>query len=182
MPLLTALELRRGYLVEHQGRVCTVTDWTILRNDRRQNVRLTLKDVLTGRVFELPKESTDAKYTVLEYENVPLTHSYRDGIDEVFYDSSGTEWRCTVEAAKDALLWECEAFNGFVVDGKLIRVSPPAHLIATIQETAPPIRGAGTGTKDALLSNGIKVRVSQLCETGDRIRLDAETLEFRERL
>lgn len=182
MPVYSALELRKGLLVDHQGRVCTVIDWVILRNDRRQNVRLTLKDVLTGRITEMPKESTDAKYTVLEYENVPLEHSYRDGPDEVFYDANGTEWRCAADGAADALLWQCETYQGFVVDGNLMRVSTPSSVIGTIEDTAPPIKGAGTGTKDAILSNGVKVRVSQLCQNGDRIRLDAESLEFRERV
>jgi hypothetical protein len=36
--------------------------------------------------------------------------------------------------------------------------------------------------KDALLDNGVKIRVSQLVEIGDRVRLDPETLEFKERV
>ncbi len=182
MQQINALDLRKGYLVEYQGRVCTVTDWTILRNDRRQNVRLQLKDVLTGRTIELPKEATDAKYTVLDYQNVELTHSYRDGVDEVFYDADGGEFRCSAEAAKEALLWQCEHYNGFLVDGKLIRVSTPISVTAVIKDCAPPMKGGSSGTKDAMLENGIKVRVSQLCQTGDKIRLDPETLEFRERV
>jgi translation elongation factor P/translation initiation factor 5A len=182
MQQLSALDLRKGFLVEYQGRICTVTDWTILRNDRRQNVRLQLKDVRTGRVYEVPKEATDAKYSVLEYQNVDLTHSYREGGEEVFYDADGAEFRCAAEAAKDALLWQCESYKGFLVDGNLIQVSTPISVVATITDTAPPMKGSSSGTKDAMLENGIKVRVSQLCQTGDKIRLDPETLEFRERV
>ncbi|MBI5434332.1 MAG: hypothetical protein HZA52_15975 [Planctomycetes bacterium] len=181
MQQLSALDLRKGYLVEYQGRICNVTDWTILRNDRRQNVRLQLKDVRTGRTYEVPKEATDAKYNVLDYQNVDLTHSYREGGEEVFYDADGAEYRCPAEAAKDALLWTCDAYKGFLVDGALIQVSTPVSVTAVIQDCAPPMKGGSSGTKDAMLENGIKVRVSQLCQTGDKIRLDPETLEFRER-
>ncbi|MCK6445054.1 MAG: hypothetical protein L6Q99_01560 [Planctomycetes bacterium] len=182
MQQLSALDLRKGFLVEYQGRICTVTDWTILRNDRRQNVRLQLKDVRTGRTYEVPKEATDAKYNVLEYQNVDLSHSYREGNEEVFYDTDGVEYRCPTEAAKDALVWTCDAYKGFLVDGVLIQVSTPISVVAVIQDTAPPMKGGSSGTKDALLENGIKVRVSQLCQTGDKIRLDPNTLEFRERI
>src|SRR4029450_10564046 len=97
---MQALDLRRNYLVQHQGRICTVTHWNILRNDRRQFVQMTLKDLLTGRVSEL-KEHGDTKYEVLESSQVELSHSYRDGNDEVFYDAEGAEFRCAAEAAKD---------------------------------------------------------------------------------
>jgi elongation factor P len=179
--LMQALELRRNTLVQYQGRICTVTSWKSLRNDRRQFVQMTLKDLLSGRVSEL-KEHGDTKYEVLESSQVDLAHSYRDGPDEVFYDPDGVEFRCSIESVKDALLWQADAYRGMLVDGKLITIAPPATVIATVAETAPPLKGANSGQKDALLDNGIKIRVSQLTQTGDRVRLDPETLEFKERV
>ena len=178
---LAALDLRKGLLVMNQGRMCTITFWNILRNDRRQFVQMAFKDLLTGRVSEV-KEHGDSKYEVLETSQVDLTHSYSDGPEEVFYDAEGGEYRCGAEAAKDALVWAGETYKGFLVDGRLVTVSLPTSVIATVAETAPPIRGAGTGTKDAVLDNGIKVKVSQLVQIGDKVRLDSETLEFRERV
>ena len=181
MTQLNALDLRKGFLVEHQGRMCTVVYWNILRNDRRQFVQMTLKDLLTGRITEL-KEHGDSKYSVLEYSQIDLSHSYRDGVDEVFYDGEGAEYRCSAEAAKDALVWTCEAYKGLLVDGRLVSVTTPNSVVATVTDTAPPMKGSSSGTKDAMLDNGIKVRVSQLVQNGDKVRLDAETLEFRERI
>jgi hypothetical protein len=54
--------------------------------------------------------------------------------------------------------------------------------VLTITETSPPIRGAGTGQKEAVLENGMKVKVNMLCDVGDKVRLDTETLEFKERI
>jgi len=34
-----------GALIEHQNRMCTVIEWSIMRNDRRQYVYVTLKDL-----------------------------------------------------------------------------------------------------------------------------------------
>ena len=178
---LAALDLRKGYLITYQDRMCTVTSWNILRNDRRQFVQMTLKDLLSGRVSEL-KEHGDTKYEVLDTSQVDLTHSYTEGPEEVFYDAEGNEFRCGVEAAKDALKWPGETYKGFLVDGALVTVSLPTSIVATVAETAPPIRGAGSGTKDAVLENGVRVKVSQLVQVGDKVRLDSETLEFRERV
>ena len=177
---LSALDLRKNYLVSHQGGVWKVNDWSIMRNDRRQYVYLTLKNLQTGRITEL-KENGDNKFELLEKEEVELSHSFTDGIEEVFYDSEGVEYRCSVEAAKDALFWPAEHYIGFLIEGKMLSISAPAQVVVRVTDTAPPLRGGGSsGLKDAVLENGVKVRVTQLVEVGDRVRVDPVTLEFKE--
>ena len=65
---------------------------------------------------------------------------------------------------------------------KLVAVFPPKHSILTITDTSPPIRGAGSGSKEAVLENGMKVKVNLLCDVGDKVRIDTETQEFKERI
>jgi elongation factor P len=179
-----AMDLRKGYLVTHQGRTCTVIFWNILRNDRRTFVQLRLKDLETGRIAEL-KEHGDSKYEVLDSETVELTHSYREGNDEVFYTPEGVEYRCPHASVEEQLKWQVESFKGLLVDGHLVTVSLPSSVIATVTETNPPIKGAGgggSGLKDALLDNGVKVRVGLIVASGDKVRVDPETLEYKERV
>lgn len=176
-----ALDLRPGMLVSHQGRMCTVVWWNILRNDRRLFVQMRVKDIESGRVQEL-KEHGDTRYEVLDKEEKQLSHSYRDGIDEVFFTEDGEEVRCPVAAAEDALKWPSEHYTGFYVSDRLVSVSPPKTAVLKITETAPPLRGYGTGQKEAVLENGVKVKVGLLCDVGDRVRIDTETLEFKERV
>jgi elongation factor P len=179
---LAALDLRPGYLVRYDGRMCKVMWWNILRNDRRQFIQMKIKDIQSGRVSEL-KESPDAKYEVLENEEIELTHSYRDGPDEVFFTENGEEVRCPVAAAEDALLWPSEVYVGFFVQEQLLAVNPPKTSVLKVTETAPATRGGGnTGMKEAMLENGVKVKVNLLTEIGDRVRVDTETLEFKERI
>ena len=179
---INALDLRKGHLVSYQNRICTVNDWSIMRNDRRQYVYVTLKDLLTGRIQEL-KEHGDTKFEFLESEKVDLSHSYSDGPEEVFYDKEGGEYRCSSAAAADALIWGSDTYVGFLVSGALISISPPASVIVEVKDTAPPIRGGGnSGLKDAMLVNGIKVRVANLVATGEKVRIDPVTLEYRERI
>ncbi len=178
---VAANELRPGMLVSYEGRMCTVLWWNILRNDRRAFVQMRIKDLQSGRVQEL-KEHTDSKWEVLDKEERDLSHSYRDGIDEVFFTETGDEVRCPVAAAEDALKWPSDAYKGFFVSGQLVAVFPPKFAVLEITETSPPMRGAGSGTKEAVLENGLKVKVNLLCDVGDKVRIDTETLEFRERI
>jgi elongation factor P len=175
-----ALDLRKGALVEYQKRICTVIEWSIMRNDRRQYVFITLKDLLSGRVTEL-KEHGETKFELLENEKVELSHSYAEGPEEVFYDKEGNEFRCASAAAKDALMWQCDNYIGFLVNGQLVTVSTPSSVIATVKDTSPPMKGGNTSWKDAVLENGVKLKVSNLVNVGDKVRVDPFTLEFRER-
>ena len=177
---LDANDLRKGYLVRHNGQIQAVVHWNILRNDRRAFVQMKLKDLKTGKVSEL-KEHGDSKYEVLDNATIDLSHSYQDGGEEVFYTPSGEEHRCSREAAADALKWKSELYRGMLVEGQLTFVSLPNVVIATVVETDPPVRGAGQILKEAVLENGITIRVPTMIATGERIRVDPETLEFRER-
>lgn len=179
--IVNALDLRRGNLVRHEGRLCNVIFWNILKNDRRQFVQLKIKDLQTGRIAEF-KEHGDAKWEQLDNSVREITHSYRDSTEEVFYTEDGDEMRCPIEAAKDALQWTCDSYKGLIVEGQLVSVSPPQTVIAVVKETAPPIRGAGSGLKDAVLENGLQLKVGVLVAIGDRVRVDPETMEFKERL
>jgi len=176
-----ALDLRPGTLIGYDGRMCTVVWWNILRNDRRLFVQMKVKDLQTGRVQEL-KESGDKKFDVLDREEREMSYSYRDGETEVFFTPDGDEFRCSVPAAEDALKWPSDTYTALFVSGQLVAVQPPKHSVLTITETAPPMKGAGTGGKDAVLENGMTIKVSQLCDVGDSVRVDTETGEFKERI
>ena len=178
---VAALDLRPGMLITYENRMNTVMWWNILRNDRRQFVQMKIKDLQTGRVTEL-KEHGDTKYEVLDKEESDINHSYRDGQEEVFYKESGDEVRCPIAAAEEALQWQAETYRGFFVNDQLVAVFPPKHAVLEITDTAPPIRGQGSGTKEAVLQNGMKVKVGLLCDVGDKVRIDTETMEFKERI
>ncbi len=179
---INALDLRKGNLVRYEGNICEVVYWNILKNDRRQFVQMRIKNLTTGRITEL-KEHGDSKFENLENEVVELSHSYRDGNDDVFYTPEGEEHRCSHDVAAETLKWKSDAYKGFVVEGRLVTVSPPQTVVAVVTDTAPPMKGQNqSGLKDAMLDNGIKVRVGLLTQVGDKVRLDPDTLEFKERV
>ena len=177
----SANDVRRGMLVELEGRACSVTHWNIWKNDRRCKIQMRFKDVLSGRTSEATVQAAD-RFTILESQFMELEYGYRDGPEEVFYSASGEEFRCSADAVDEVVQWGLPAYRGMLVDGRLLTVALPANLVVTVAETDPSIRGAGTGLKDAVLENGIRVKVGLLVSPGDRVRLDPDTLEYKERL
>ena len=181
MSQITAIELRKGTLVEYQGRPCRVIFWNLWKSDRRSRIQLKVKDILTGRVAEITSHGED-KYVVLESEVMELTHGYRDGGEEVFYTEAGEEHRCPADGVEDVVRWNAQTYKGLFVDNKLLTVEPPQSVVATVADTTPPIKGVVQGTKDAVLDNGIAVKVGMLVNVGDKVRIDTETLEYKERV
>ena len=68
------------------------------------------------------------------------------------------------------------------MDGVLITVTPPPTLVVTVAETAPAGKSIPNATKDAVLENGITVKVGLFMNVGDRVRVDTDTLEVKERV
>ena len=111
-----------------------------------------------------------------------LSHSYKDGNDEVFYTLAGEEYRCAAAAVEDVIRWKADSYEGLLVDGKLLTVNAPPSVVATVVETTPSINGVQSGLKDAVLDNGITVKVGMVINVGDKVRIDTTTLEYKERV
>lgn len=181
MPLLTSTELRKGMLVDLQGKIATITYWNLWKSDRRSKIQLRFKEILTGRTSESTVQPDD-RFTVLESEVVEIEHSYLDGTDEVFYTKAGEEWRCPAAGVEDVLKWKAPFYLGLVVDGALLTVTLPPTIVAVVADTAPAGKGIPNATKDAVLDNGITIKVGMFINVGDKVRVDTETLEYKERV
>jgi elongation factor P len=181
MSQTSASDLRKGMLVDVQGKMCTVVQWNIWKSDRRSKIQMKFKEILTGRTSEVTAQPDD-RYLVLESEVIDVEHSYRDGPEEVFYTKGGDEWRCPAEGIQDILKWQSPQYRGLLVDGALVTVTLPQTVVAVVAETEPAIKGVSQGMKDATLENGIKLKVGMLVGPGDKVRIDPDTLEYKERV
>src|SRR6185295_12853980 len=158
MSQTNAIDLRKGMLVDIDGKTWTVIHWNIWKSDRRSRIQLKFKEILTGRTSEATVQPDD-RYDVLEWETIELAHSYRDGNFEVFFTPAGEEWRCPAPAVEEVIKWNSESYRGLLVDGNLVTVNLPQTVVATVAECEASIKGQSSGTKDAVLENGVKVRV-----------------------
>ena len=181
MGQINAIDVRKGMLVDIGGKTCSVVHWNIWKSDRRSRIQMRFKEILTGRTSEATAQPDD-RYNVLEWETIDLEHSYRDGNFEVFFTKDGEEWRCPAAAVEDVVKWKSDVYRGLLVDGNLVTVDLPQSVVAVVAETEPSIKGQSSGLKDAVLDNGIKVKVGMMINPGDKVRIDSETLEYKERI
>jgi elongation factor P len=181
MSQVSASELRKGMLVETQGKLASVVHWNIWKSDRRSRIQMKFKEILTGRTSEVTAQPDD-KYNVLESEIIELEHSYRDGNEEVFYTKSGEEWRCIAASCEDVVKWQSDVYRGLLVDGALVTVTLPQTVVATVKDTSPPMKGVANAMKDAVLENGMTVKVGMVVNIGDKVRIDPETMEYKDRV
>ena len=180
MAQLTAIDVRKGMLLAVGDRMCKVVSWNIWKSDRRSRIQMKFKEILTGRTSEVTAQPAD-RYDVLEAETLELEHSYRDGVEEVFYTKTGEEWRTPAAGIEDVLLWKSDHYRGLLIDGVLVAVMLPLTVTATVAETEPSMKGQSSGLKDAVLDNGVQLKVATSVNPGDKILIDSETMEFKER-
>ena len=181
MAQVNAIDVRKGMLLAVGDRMCRVTHWNIWKSDRRSRIQMKFRELLTGRTSEVTAQPAD-RYDVLDAEMVELEHSYRDGAEEVFYDKKGEEWRSPAAGLEEVLRWKAPSYRGQLVDGRLVAIMLQPTVVATVVECEPAMKGQSSGLKDATLDNGLKVKVGTMVAPGDRVELDSETLEFRDRV
>ena len=181
MAEVTAIDVRKGMLLAVGDRMCRVVSWNIWKSDRRSRIQMKFKELLTGRTSEVTAQPAD-RYAVLEAELIELEHSYQDGPEEVFYTKTGEEWRSPAAGLEEVLRWNSPTYRGQLVDGRLVAIMLPATIVGTVAECEPHMKGQSSGLKDATLDNGIKVRVGTNVNPGDKVEIDSDTMEFKDRV
>ncbi|OSM02494.1 elongation factor P [Magnetofaba australis] len=147
--------------------------------------KIKIKNLMDGRVIDRTFKSSDtvAKAEVMDKE---MQYLYNDGEHYHFMDPDTYEQVALsdtqVEEVKDWLK-EQETYEVTMWEGQAINVMPPSHMILTITECEPGIKGdtVSGATKPATLETGKVVKVPLFVEEGERIRVDTRTGEYMER-
>ena len=149
-------------------------------------VRITQKDILTGKVLELTHNPSE-KLNDVTIERKEMMYLYNEGglyyfMDNETYDQIPFNY----DSVKDALNFVVENTNCNVqfYNGVPINVEPPLFVELTITKTEPGVRGdtVKTGGKPATLETGYVIQVPLFVNEGDRVRVDTRTGTYIERL
>ena len=185
--MIDAGELRRGWVLRIDGALCQIIDFQHQKIGRGSaNVRLRMRDVRSG-------STTDRSFQASKrFERVILdTHKvqylYRDASGFHFMDMETYEDMTLSEDAvgkaaqylTDGLDLEITAFEGAALGVEL-----PINVDIEVVETEPGIRGdTATGaTKMAKVATGLEVQVPLFVATGDVLRIDTRSGEYRTRV
>ncbi len=183
--MINATELRKGVVVELDGKLCQVLDYQHIKQKRTALARVKLRDIQAGHKFERTFQSSERLVRArLEFRN--MQYLYNDGNIYYFMDQESYE-QTSLDAAKldDAVNYLKEGMSLQISNykGEVIGVEMPITVELEITATDPGFMGdtATGGTKPATLETGIAVQVPLFVNQGDIIKVDTRTGTYLER-
>jgi len=183
---MRASEIKRGNVVEHDGKVWQIRD--IERSSpqgRGGNVtfRFIMYSVPGGQKLDLSlRAEDDLKETELTRRAVSF--SYKDGDTFVFMDSEDyAQYLLDANVVGDASGYVADGIEGCyvqLIDDAPVALQLPPTVTLEVVETAPELKGA-TATKrpkPAKLATGIEIQVPEYITNGEKILVNTTTGEF----
>jgi elongation factor P len=183
---MKASEVKRGYVVEHNGTVYQVRD--VERSAptaRGGNVtfRFTMYSVPGSSKYDLSLRADDDLKEV-DLARRQATFSYMDGDAYVFMDDEDyAQYLLGPELVGDNAGYITEGLTGsFVqlIDDQPVGLQLPQTVTLEVVDTPPELKG-GTATKrpkPAKLSTGIEIQVPEYITNGEKVLVSTVTGEF----
>lgn len=170
-----------------EGQTFQITDFQHVKPGKGGAfVRITLKNVKTGRVIERTLNS-GASIEIVRIEAREMQFLYKDGDSYHFMDQeSFDQVFFGEELVGENAKWMKEGINCKIsfLDNQPLSMEVPNFLEVKIIETAPGVRGdtvSGSG-KPATVETGAVVQVPFFIEQGEVIRVDTRTSEYLDRV
>jgi elongation factor P len=183
---MRASEIKRGNVVEHDGRVWQIRD--IERSSpqgRGGNVtfRFIMYSVPGGQKLDLSLRAED-ELKETELTRRAVSFSYKDGDTFVFMDSEDyAQYLLDANVVGDASGYVADGIEGCyvqLIDDAPVALQLPPTVTLEVVETAPELKGA-TATKrpkPAKLATGIEIQVPEYITNGEKILVNTTTGEF----
>ena len=183
---MRASEIKRGNVVEHDGRVWQIRD--IERSapqGRGGNVtyRFIMYSVPGAQKLDLSLRAED-ELKETELTRRAVAYSYKDGDAFVFMDGEDyTQYILDAGVVGDAAGYVADGIEGCyvqLIDDAPVALQLPPTVALEVVDTAPELKGA-TATKrpkPAKLATGIEILVPEYITTGEKVLVNTTTGEF----
>ena len=179
-------ELRKGIVIELEGRLYSVLDYQHIKMGRgTAQLRLKLRDVRAGHTIERTFQA-DEKFNRVRLDRRNVQFLYQDGDLYYFMDVenfeqfpvSGEQLGNALNYLKDGMTLDIMTYDDEPISAEL-----PLTVELQVTETGPGFKGdtATGGTKPAILETGITVQVPFFVNSGDIIKVDTRTGTYVER-
>lgn len=183
MATYSTSEFKSGMKIMMEGDPCSIIENEFVKPGKGQAFsRVKIRNLKTGRVLEKTFKSGDT-VEAADVMDTDMQYLYSDGDAWFFMDPNTFEQvGADHSAVEDALKWLKEQDMCVVTlwNGVPIVVTPPNHVVLTITDTDPGLRGdtSGGGGKPATCDTGAVVRVPLFLEIGEMIKVDTRTGEY----
>ncbi len=176
--------VKRGALLRHRGQLYWVDEVTERhKGQQKPAIHLALRHALDGHHIERTLDEI-APLEEVPFATRTLGYLYRKGDAHVFMDNESfeeVELGGPVLHGCEAFLKEGEEFRVLFADGRPLRLEMPETIAIKVANTAAPSHAVGTAAsilKEAVLENGLQVRVPLFIKTGDAIRINTRSREY----
>ncbi len=187
--MLTTGDFKKGIRILVDGEPYVLMDYTVQTPSARGAatlVRTKIRNIVTGAVFDRTFKAGE-KFEEPDVQFRQVQFLYGDGESCNFMDlGSYEQFGLPAEQLGDAVPWLREGLElrAVAYNGQVVNVELPAFVEAEVEMAGAGSRGdtaSGKNLKDALLTNGVTVKVPLFVESGDRIIVDTRTGEFARR-
>ena len=183
--MINATELRKGVVIELDGKLYQVLDYQHIKQKRTALARVKLRDIQAGHAFERTFQSSE-KFVRARLEFRDMQYLYNDGNLYYFMDEQTFEQISlnldqlgdTISYMKEGMSLQISSYKGEVVGVEL-----PVSVELQVASAEPGVKGdtVTAGTKPATLETGITVQVPLFVNEGDIIKVDTRTGAYLER-
>lgn len=186
MVSISTNQFSNGITLRIDGQLYDLVEFQFVKPGKGQAfVRTRLKNMRTGAVKEITFDSKD-KVEQVTVDKKEMEYLYREGPSFVFMDPETYDQVLVDEAlVKDLLgyLKENTVCRFKVVEGDVISVALPDHMVFQVTETTPWVKGstAAGGNKPATLDTGVVIQVPVYLNQGEYVKVDTRTGTYVER-
>lgn len=180
-------EISKESILRLNGEIYLVTDFQHVNPGKGAAfVRTKLRNIRSGKVTEQTFRSNES-VELVEVERRKMQYLYKSGEMFAFMDNSTYEQMEMGQALlgeKADYLKEGLEATVILYEGAPISVELPRKVVYKVAEAPPGVKGdtaSGNVTKEAVLDNGLKVRVPLFIKEGEEIIVNTETGEYVER-
>ena len=183
--MISGGELRKGIIIELEGKLYQVIDYQHVKMKRTALAKVKLRDINAGHTMERSFQSGE-KLTRARLDSRPMQYLYNDGGLYYFMDEENYE-QMSLDSShlEDSLNYLKEGVSVEVSSYKdeVIGIELPITVDLKVTSTDPGFKGdtATGGNKPATLETGLTVQVPLFINEGDVIKVDTRTGIYLER-
>lgn len=185
--MIGVTELRAGTIFEESGNLFIVLSYEHIKMGRGSaNIKVKVKNIRQGSTTE--KGFTNgARVNNVQVFKRDIQYLYKDGEQAYFMDPTSFEQisvPLALVGANAAYLKDGESYNISFLGVEPLTLNLPPKMDFTISEADPGVKGntASNIYKDAVLDNGLKVRVPLFIKAGDKVRIDTRTGDYSQKV
>ncbi len=183
--MINATELRKGVIIEYEGKLYQVVDYQHVKMKRTALAKVKLRDINAGHTMERSFQSND-RLVRARLDSSQMQYLYNDGGIYYFMNEENYEQMpLNKEQLGDALnyLKEGNSVEITTYKGEIIGVEMPITVELEVTETDPGFKGdtATSGNKLATLETGVTIQVPLFINQGDVLKIDTRTGTYIER-